>query len=71
MSTNEQKPRDWLDDQVDELNEAFADIDISESLPENVDKDTADRLNNYAQSLDDPITHVVDYGNLEDGKKKK
>lgn len=38
---------------------------------ENVDKETADRLNNYAQSLDDPITHVVDYGNLEDPKKKK
>lgn len=39
--------------------------------PENIDKETADRLNNYAQSLNDPITHVVDYGNLEDGKKKK
>lgn len=39
--------------------------------PENVDKETADRLNNYAQGLHDPITHVVDYGNLEDGKKKK
>lgn len=38
---------------------------------EKVDKETADRLNNYAQSLNDPITHVVDYGNLDDGKKKK
>ena len=39
---------------------------------EKVDKETADRLNNYAQSLNDPITHVVDYGNLiEDDKKKK
>jgi hypothetical protein len=41
------------------------------NTPENVDKETADRLNNYAQSLSDPITHVVDYGNLEDSKKKK
>jgi len=41
--------------------------------PENVDKTTADSLNNYAQSLDDPITHVVDYGGLQDivNKKKK
>ena len=39
---------------------------------EKVDRETADRLNNYAQSLNDPITHVVDYGNLiEDDKKKK
>lgn len=39
---------------------------------EKVDKETADRLNNYAQSLNDPITHVLDYGNLiEDDKKKK
>ena len=39
--------------------------------PEKVDKATADSLNNYAQSLNDPITHVVDYGNLQDSKKKK
>ncbi len=41
--------------------------------PEKVDRATADSLNNYAQSLNDPITHVVDYGNLEleDSKKKK
>lgn len=38
--------------------------------PEKVDKETADRLNNYAQSLNDPITHVVDYGNLTDTKRK-
>jgi hypothetical protein len=38
---------------------------------EKVDKETADRLNNYAQSLNDPITHVVDYGNLEGNDKKK
>lgn len=41
--------------------------------PEKVDRATADSLNNYAQSLNDPITHVVDYGNLalDDSKKKK
>lgn len=39
--------------------------------PEKVDRATADSLNNYAQNLDDPITHVVDYGGLDDGKKKK
>jgi hypothetical protein len=41
--------------------------------PKKVDRATADSLNNYAQSLNDPITHVVDYGNLEldDSKKKK
>jgi hypothetical protein len=39
--------------------------------PKKITKDEADRLNNYAQSLNDTITHVVDYGNLEDSKKKK
>jgi hypothetical protein len=39
--------------------------------PEKVDKDTADRLNSYAQSLDDPITHVVDYGGLTDNTQRK
>ena len=38
---------------------------------EKVDRETADRLNNYAQSLTDPITHIVDYGGLLDDKKKK
>lgn len=38
---------------------------------EKVDRETADRLNNYAQSLNDTITHVVDYGNLLDNDKKK
>lgn len=78
MSTSEKKANDWLDDQVDELNEAFADVVISEPAsntespqPEKVDRATADSLNNYAQSLDDPITHVVDYGGLVDGSNKK
>ena len=39
--------------------------------PEKVDKTTADSLNNYAQGLNDIITHVVDYGNLENSDKKK
>jgi len=39
--------------------------------PEKVDKVTADRLNNYAQSLNDPITHVVDYGGLTDNTQRK
>ncbi len=39
--------------------------------PEKVDRATADSLNNYAQSLDDPITHVVDYGALNDVTSKK
>ena len=78
MSTSEKKSNDWLDDQVDELNEAFDDIVIDESdsntvspQPEKVDRATADSLNNYAQSLDDPITHIVDYGGLVDGSNKK
>jgi hypothetical protein len=78
MSATEKKANDWLDDQVDELNEAFADIVFDETTskavayqPEKVDKTTADSLNNYAQSLDDPITHVVDYGGLVDGSNKK
>ncbi len=80
MVTNEKKANDWLDDQVDELNEAFSDIVFDETTskavvyqPEKVDKTTADSLNNYAQSLNDPITHVVDYGGLdnETNKKKK
>jgi hypothetical protein len=78
MVTNEKKANDWLDDQVDELNEAFADIVINETTanavadqPEKVDRATADSLNNYAQGLNDPITHVVDYGNLQDSDRKK
>ena len=39
--------------------------------PEKVDRATADSLNNYAQSLNDPITHVVDYGNLTDNTQRK
>jgi len=30
--------------------------------PKKITREEADRLNNFAQSLDDEITHVVDYG---------
>jgi hypothetical protein len=33
--------------------------------PKKITRQEADRLNNYAQGLDDKITHVVDYGGLE------
>jgi len=35
--------------------------------PKKITRAEADRLNNFAQGLDDEITHVVDYGEgLED-----
>jgi hypothetical protein len=30
--------------------------------PKKITREEADRLNNFAQGLDDEITHVVDYG---------
>jgi hypothetical protein len=55
------------------MNEApkSADDEAVVLQPEKVDKTTADRLNSYAQSLDDPITHVVDYGGLTDNTQRK
>ena len=40
--------------------------------PEVISKEEADRLDDYAQDLNDPVTKVVDYGSLveEKGKKK-
>lgn len=37
-----------------------------------ITRDEADKLNDFAQDLDDEITHVVDYGGVEEdtGKKK-
>jgi hypothetical protein len=32
--------------------------------PEKISKDEADKLQDYAQGLDDEITHTVDYGDL-------
>ena len=37
-----------------------------------ITRDEADKLNNFAQDLDDEITHVVDYGGvIEDDTEKK
>ena len=38
--------------------------DKNNDKPKVISKDEAERLRNYAQGLDDPITHVVDYGDL-------
>jgi len=44
----------------------------TEVKPEVISKEEADRLDDYAQNLNDPVTKVVDYGGLveEKGKKK-
>ena len=34
--------------------------------PKKISRADANRLNNFAQGLDDEITHVVDYGELGD-----
>lgn len=34
--------------------------------PEIISRNDADRLNDFAQDLDDVVTHVVDYGGLSD-----
>jgi predicted MarR family transcription regulator len=36
-----------------------------------ITRDEADKLNDFAQGLDDEITHVVDYGGVEEDTKKK
>jgi hypothetical protein len=55
------------------MNEALnsAEEEAVADQPEKVDRATADRLNNYAQKLDDPITHVVDYGGLTNDTQRK
>lgn len=35
--------------------------------PIKITRKEADRMRDYAQSLDDEITHVVDYGDVLDG----
>ena len=45
--------------------------DELEPIPEEISKDDADKLQDFAQDLDDEITHVVDYGDLEVDKKEK
>lgn len=41
--------------------------------PKKITREEADRLNNFAQGLDDEITHVVDYGGVlgDDDQEKK
>ncbi len=34
--------------------------------PKKITRSDADRLNDFAQGLDDEVTHVVDYGDLGD-----
>jgi len=38
--------------------------------PKPITKEEADKLQDYAQGLDDEITHTVDYGGLDENKKK-
>lgn len=38
------------------------DNDKQKPQPKKITREEADRLNNFAQGLDDEITHVVDYG---------
>ena len=40
--------------------------DELEPIPEEISKDEADKLQDYAQDLKDEITHVVDYGKVEE-----
>lgn len=39
--------------------------------PEEISKEQADSMQDYAQGLDDEITHVVDYGGLKKSKGDK
>jgi len=44
------------------------------STPKVISKEEADKMDNYVQGLEDEVTHVVDYGGVEEekrGKKKK
>ncbi len=45
--------------------------DELEPIPEEISKDEADKLQDFAQDLDDEITHVVDYGDIKVDKKEK
>lgn len=40
------------------------------SSPKKISSKEANRLNNFAQGLDDEITHVVDYGTMDDQENK-
>ena len=43
----------------------------TEVKPEVISKEEADRLDNYAQGLNDKVTKVVDYGSIGEEKSKK
>lgn len=40
------------------------------SSPKKISRKEANRLNNFAQRLNDEITHVVDYGTMDDQEDK-
>lgn len=40
------------------------------SSPKKISRKEARRLNNFAQGLEDEITHVVDYGTMDDQEDK-
>ena len=40
----------------------MSDESDDKTQPKKITREEADRLNNFAQGLDDEITHVVDYG---------
>ena len=54
---------------IEESNKQTSDKD--EKQPEVISKDESDAKNDYAQSLEDEITHKVDYGGLNEEKEKK
>jgi len=41
------------------------------STPKVISKTEADKMDNYVQSLEDEVTHVVDYGDIAEPKKKR
>jgi hypothetical protein len=42
-----------------------------DSQPKKISKEEAEQMDDWAQNLSDPITHVVDYGDLTNKKSKK
>jgi hypothetical protein len=43
----------------------------TKSTPKVISKNEADKMDNYVQSLEDEVTHVVDYGDIAEPKKKR
>jgi len=44
---------------------------MSKEEPKKITPEEANKLEDYAQSLEDEVTHTVDYGGLEEVNKKK